>query len=57
MHDGRKGVIGKCCGASFLVFFQHLSLDLINRYCMIWQDVMDNNHDDWIDYLFLYRNM
>jgi hypothetical protein len=32
--DGRKGVISKCCGASFPGFFQHL--DLINRYRMIW---------------------
>jgi hypothetical protein len=31
--DGRDKVIGKCFGASFPVFFQHL--DLINRCCMI----------------------
>jgi hypothetical protein len=30
---GRKVVIGKCCDASFPVFFQHL--DLINRYRVI----------------------
>jgi hypothetical protein len=33
VEDEGKGVIRKCCGASFPVFFQHL--DLINRYCMI----------------------
>jgi hypothetical protein len=32
--DGREGVIGKWCGASFPVFFQHL--DLINSYRVIW---------------------
>jgi hypothetical protein len=31
--DTQAGGIGKCCGASFPVFFQHL--DLINRYRMI----------------------
>jgi hypothetical protein len=32
--DRQEGVVGKCCRASFPVFFQHL--DLIDRYGMIW---------------------
>lgn len=35
-------------------FFHYLDL---GRYRMIWILNIYNNHDDWIDYLFLYATM
>jgi hypothetical protein len=54
----RERVAGKCCRTSFPGFFEQL--DPINRYSMIW--ILNgrtpwDNHDNWIDYLFLYCDM